>query len=86
MSDEKVDELTVVLSAIAAAKAASIAAVNALVAVEVMLTPPVPEEKIPDPHDDHGEKIIIETMGDRYILCPCGEQRKIPSEITHTSD
>lgn len=82
---EKIDELTIVLESIAAAKAAAIASVNALVAVEVMLRPPPEPEVIIDEHDAHGKKEIIRTMDGVFLLCPCGEQRKVP-DILNAQD
>jgi hypothetical protein len=80
------NEIEVLLATVRAAKASNVASLNALSAVEAMLTSPVAqdvaqEEAVPDVVPDvvpegclHERAMLVETMTGNYRLCECGEQ------------
>jgi len=78
-----VSELNLVLKSIEAAKAANLAAIRALEAVEQMLGGSAPE---PEPETEpeqqpegcqHTDAVKVPTVNGSFLVCPCGHQQEI---------
>lgn len=70
-------ELDIILKSITAAKAANLAAIHALDAVERMLEPqPSPESPTPKPDGEctHEGAILVSTSAGTFKVCECGFQ------------
>lgn len=77
------NEIDVLLATVRAAKAANVASLNALSAVEAMLTSPVLEQQ-PKAQPEikpevvegcqHKNAMLVETMTGKFRICECGEQ------------
>jgi hypothetical protein len=79
-----VNELDIILKSITAAKAANLAAIHALDAVERMLEPKPSAETLPiEPATaiasecTHGGAVLINTSAGTFRVCECGFQEQL---------